>query len=197
MVDAPDILKRMGREAAPTLEVETKLVRINIVSVGALPALASAFLYRFGGYYSLEYERVLNDFLGIYAAPTLVSFQLAPETFLPRENPPMPVRAPFRASLLRLELGGRFYWPGKAPGGWWASPSVGAGAGEVGTATKSPNGMISTEMKAGLDFSAGLSLGYRWYPAEYIPITVGVGLEWHSSELLGLPNARLHIGFAW
>jgi hypothetical protein len=177
--------------------VEVKLARANIVSVGALPALASAFLYQVGQYYSLEYERVLTNWVGVYAAPTLVSFQLARETFLPRDNPPMEARAPFRASLLRLEFGGRFYWPGKAPGGWWASPSVGVGAGEVGTATKSSSGAITTEMKAGLDFSAGLSLGYRWYPAEFIPITVGLGVEWHSSELLGLPNARLHVGYAW
>jgi hypothetical protein len=197
VVVAPDVLQRMGKVASPTLEVEAKAMRANIVSAGVLPALASAFLYRIGQFYSLEYERVLNDWVGVFAAPTLVTYELAPETFLPRENVTQLVRAPFKAALLRLEFGGRFYWPGKAPGGWWASPSVGVGAGEVGTAIKNPDQTVSTEMRSGLDFSAGLALGYRWYPWEYVPVMVGLGAEWHSSELIGLPNARLHVGFAW
>jgi hypothetical protein len=197
-VVAPDLLQRVGRETAPTLEVEAKGMRVNIVSLGALPALLSAFLYQFGQFYSLEYERVLADWVGIYAAPTVITFQLPQDTFLPKgPPPPNPVRAPFRANFFRLELGGRFYWPGKGPGGWWASPAVGVGAGEVGAATLHPDTTVTVETRAGLDFSAGLSVGYRWYPAEYIPITVGLGGEWHSSELIGLPNVRLHIGFAW
>jgi len=197
-VVAPDVLQRMGKEAAPTLEVETKAARANIVSAGVLPALASAFLARFGQFYSLEYERVLNDWVGIFAAPTLLTYELRPDTFLPKEDVTQAAHAPFRTNLLRLEFGGRFYWPGKAPGGWWASPSVGVGSGEVGIATKNPSDQsVTTESHSGLDFSAGLAVGYRWYPAEYIPVTVGLGGEWHSTELVGLPNARLHVGFAW
>jgi hypothetical protein len=71
------------------------------------------------------------------------------------------------------------------------------GSGEVFTATKAVDGTITSDVRSGLDFSLGLSLGYRWYPAEFVPITVGLGLEWHSSEIVGLPNARLHVGYAW
>jgi len=197
-VVAPDILLRMGREAAPTLEVEKKAPRTNIVSAGVLPALASVFLARFGQYYSLEYERVLTDWVGVYAAPVLITFQFAPDTFLPKGPIMQPAHAPFRASLLRLEFGGRFYWPGSAPNGWWAAPAVGVGSGEVFTATEAVNGTVTTDpVRSGLDFSLGLSVGYRWYPLEYLPITVGLGVEWHSSEIFGLPNGRLHAGFAW
>jgi len=195
---APDLLQRVGREAAPTLEVEAKVVRANIVTAGAIPALASVFLARIGQWYSLEYERLLADWVGIYAAPMVLTYDIAQDTFLPKGDPAPAGRAPYHASLLRLEMGGRFYWPGRAPNGWWAAPSVGVGAGDVGIAIRDVDGgAVTTETRSGLDFSAGLSVGYQWYPYEMIPVIVGLGFEWHSSELASLPIGRLHVGFAW
>lgn len=198
-VVAPDLLQRTGREPAPTLELEAKPVRINVISVGAIPALISIFANQTAQWYSLEYERVLNGWLGIFATPTLINLNAAPETLLPRENPVADATAPYKVSLLRLEAGVRLYWPGKAPGGWWAAPQVGVGSGAITTATKSPTGAITLNPEEyALDFAAGLTLGYRWYPVEMVPVTVGVGFELHNNRnLLGLPLGRLHVGFAW
>jgi len=192
---APGLIQRMGREVAPTLEVEAKIARINVISVGAAGAAASLFLRRNGQWYSVEYERVLSNWLGIWAEPTLIYLNIEPGTFLaPGEGS----RFAYQVNLLRLELGARMYWPGKAPTGWWLAPQIGVGSGFVDTAVRDAAGGFSLEHSEGLDVSVGLTIGYRWYPYEFLPVTFGVGFELHAQQdLLGLPLGRLHVGYAW
>ena len=195
---APDLLQRMGRAAAPTLEVDAKIARMNVVTLGVIGAGVSFFLRRNGQWYSVEYERVLNSWLGIWAEPTIMYLNLDPNSVVPVETPSQIFRGLYKINLLRLDFGARLYWPGKAPSGWWVSPQVGLGSGVVGTVTKDTNDQVTPIEEAGLDLSLGLMFGYRWYPYEYLPVLVGLGGEYHFNQnLLGLPLGRLHVGFAW
>jgi hypothetical protein len=196
-VAAPELLSKTGKEPAPTLEAEAKPVRANLVSFGAVPALVSLG-FRIGRsklqWYSLEYERVLYDWLGLYAAPTIISGDLV-GAFRPpigegREGVITGI------DLLRLEVGGRFYWPGSAPGGWFASPQLAVSSGNVVFTNYDMDGNTSQQAINGLYYSVGLSIGHRWYPWEMVPVVVALGWEF-SPNGPSLPLGRLHVGYAW
>lgn len=198
----PDLLQRTGKELAPSAEVVTrKEPGPNQISIGIVGALGSVFLAE-ADWYSMEYERVLNKSIGVFVAPTIQSWNFQIPTQSNRERgPPEPEAYTFYSNSIRLEAGVRLYWPDAGPGGWFFAPQVAVGYvwNERYVLLQPDNTFSAPEEAQGPEIGAGAIVGYRWFPKENIPVTLGVGSEFRrGARGAGWnPLGRFHLGLAF
>ena len=165
-------------------EVKTELKR-NSVSLNPLSLI--------GAQVELDYERRLAGGVSLVATPYVGLFKLGK-----RERDQE--LAIYAEPKVGVELGTRFYPAGKAMNGFFIHPLVGYRHAFVDTAAESmgssPTGPAADVVKA------GGRLGYQWFPARRLAISLSAGAHysvgWNtpSSARDGIVKKPQGLGFA-